>query len=233
MITKFNIYFIFKTAKWLSYGKEALSEYKLTNIKSPVCSIDWLLFKNNYYKNDIILSEKSVKIINSYIQESIDNEFNARENIEQFCDLNKITKSIQSLESKWFVNCQQCIELNYLSYAECSECKKKYCISHLYPCKCSAKNIVLYYRHKNDLYYYSKNKKAINAINRANAINSFPNSNNLDKNSLIHSLNDNLNGNKNYYEKNNIQESNNKDLSSVNRKAYSDDSINKDGQSEE
>ncbi len=181
-----------------------------------------MLFKNNYYKNDIILSEKSVKTINSYIQESIDNEFNSRETIEQFCEINKISKTILSLESKWFVSCQHCIELNYLSYAECLECKKKYCISHLYPCKCQSKSITLYYRHKNDLYYYSKNKKAINAINRSNAINTYPS--NADKNNCNNSQIDNKPYNEKYLANNKI---------SNERKAYSDDSINKEGQSED
>jgi hypothetical protein len=72
------------------------------------------------------------------------------------------------------------------------------------------------------LYYYSKNKKAINAINRSNAINTYPS--NADKNNCNNSQIDNKPYNEKYLANNKI---------SNERKAYSDDSINKEGQSED
>lgn len=200
--------------------------------------MEWLLFKNNFYKNDIILSERSIKTLTFYIQDCIDNEFSARENIELYCNINNVTKVIHSLEAKHSYPCEVCVELNYLSYLECVICKKRTCISHFITCKCPQKSIALYYRHKNDLYYYSKNKKPSNNNNNSNAtcnsnlnsnylqMNNLNNLNNTSNNTFYLNLSQKNTGNNYSNQQNNINNNNNNTIINNNLNSTSNSNFN-------
>lgn len=124
----------------------------------PAFSYEWLLFKNNFFKNDCMFTDKTIKDITLAIQEVIDAELLARENIESYLKKNEIMYTQESFNYKLPYDCSVCPNLNYMSYQECKTCKKKECITHNLVCKCSTKALVLYYRFNSDLKYYSKGK---------------------------------------------------------------------------
>ena len=99
--------------------------------------------------------------MNNQIQKHIDIELDHREKVDNYCNSNNFTRVISSFESKNSVACCKCLNLNYLSYYECHVCKAKSCISHLdfICCGNEEKKANLFYKHKNDLYYHSKNIK--------------------------------------------------------------------------
>lgn len=124
----------------------------------PAFSYEWLLFKNNYFKNDCMFTDKAIKAISTAIQDVIEIELTARESIENYLRINDINYSQDNFINKLPYECGVCPSLNYMSYLECKACMKKYCISHFYICKCPSKSVTLFYRFNSDLKYYSRGK---------------------------------------------------------------------------
>lgn len=105
-----------------------------------------------------MFTDKTIKAISSAIQDVIEVELSARESIEDSFKSNEISYNQDNFINKLPYECSVCPNLNYMSYVECRSCRKKYCISHFYYCKCPMKSVILNYRFSSDLKYYSRGK---------------------------------------------------------------------------
>lgn len=105
-----------------------------------------------------MFTDITIKTISTAIQDVIEAELIARDSIEEYLKTNSIQFSQENFMNKLPYECIMCPSLNYMSYIDCRSCKKKYCITHYYLCKCPAKAVTLYYRFNTDLKYYSRGK---------------------------------------------------------------------------
>lgn len=121
-------------------------------INSGIIDLDYLAFKNDYYKNDLNFCSVALKNIRIYTTERVKDEIVKRNLVE-----NKLGKSMKKFKILPMdcnnILCSLCEKKSFLSFIRCCKCRKANCLNHLptFLCNCSENEINLHYKNVDNI----------------------------------------------------------------------------------
>lgn len=115
--------------------------------------MEWLLFKLDKYKKDLVISDQSILEViyhnckcNHVLDGIICKEYARRIELEESLKLKFVKFIVEEFNSKTDYYCSKCPNISFLSQMHCNKCRMKTCILHSCRCRCEVPDIRLFYR---------------------------------------------------------------------------------------